>query len=163
MVRIPGEKHIAIKMNDEFIARLDKMAKEAKLSRNQLIKNILDVGLDELEKLKQIGVFQLGIYLRDLHEAISSKNKKNFDPISGERPIPIKLDEDFINRLDMLAEKAGLSRHQLLKNIIRAGLEEVETLSKVGIIKLGVIFRDLPESFRAICEKGEAALTASLK
>lgn len=164
MVRIPGEKHIAIKMNDEFIARLDKIAKEAKLSRNQLIKNILDVGFDELVKLKQVGVFQLGIYIRDLHESISNKHKKKIiDPISGERPIPIKLDEEFINKLDELAEKAGLSRHQLLKNIIRVGLEEAEILSKVGIIKLGVIFRDLPESFRAICEKGEAALTASLK
>lgn len=159
MVRIAGEKHIAIKMNEEFIARLDKIAQEAKLSRNQFMKNLLDVGVDELKKLKQVGVFQLGIYIRDLHESISSKSRKKIiDPISGEKPIPIKLDEEFINLLDELAEKAGLSRHQLMKNIIRVGLEQTEILAKVGVVRVAVIFRDLPESFRAIFKKGEKAL-----
>lgn len=164
MVRIPGEKSISIKMNGEFIERLDRIAEKAKLSRNNYITNLLDLGVDELEKLKQIGVFQLGLYIRDVHDSITNKcNIKMKDPVSGERPIPIKLSEEFINRLDNLAEKAGLSRHQLMKNIILVGLEQTEALSKVGIIKLAVIIRDLPETFKAICDKGEKALEATVK
>lgn len=164
MQSAPEEKHISIKMNDEFITRLDDIAHMAKRSRIHIIKNFIEVGVEELEKHQIIRFFQLGIYARDLSESIKNKaNLSSADPVAGDRPIPIRLDENFIDRLDTLANKAGLSRHQLMKNIIRVGLVESERISKVGILQLIVLLRDLPESFRKICKKGEAALKATEK
>lgn len=157
MVTTPGEKNISIKLNDDFISRLDKIAGIGNLSRHQLAKNIIEVGIEELETLKRIGVFQLGILIRNLTE----KRIKPKDTASGEKPIPIKLDDNFIDRLDKLASKAELSRHQLMKNLLQVGLEEVEAFAKIGAIRLAVIIRDLPKSLRKICDMGEVALRAA--
>jgi len=164
MLNESGEKNVSVKMNEDFIKRLDDIAHLVKLNRNQIIRNILEIGVEEIEKLRFVGILQLSLIIRDLRESILGKcNLKATDPVAGDKPIPIKLQNEFIARLDSLAEKGGLSRHQLIKNILRVGVEEGESMAKYGIIKLGLLLRDLPESFRVFFKKGDEAYKASEK
>ncbi len=159
MVKLEGDKEISIKMNKEFIERLDKLAHMGKISRRQLLKNFLEVGVIEVEGLKDIGIFQAAIFIRDLQEKRSGI-KKMPAIVGGEIPIPIKIDEEFLYRLDKLAERADLSRHQLMKNILLVGVEETEALAKLGIVQMVIIIHDLPESFAKFFKVGEKALKA---
>lgn len=152
-------RNIAIKMNDEFIARLDKLANRIDVTRTKLMKNFIQVGIEELEEMKSIGFFQLGLMVRDVGEAIQL-GKMISDQVSGDKPIPIKIDDDYIDRLDALAEKAGLSRHQLMKNLLDVGVIEFETMDKVGVMSLMLLARDLHGAFKRISSRGEKALKA---
>lgn len=150
-------KNVSIKMNDEFIARVDYLARKARLSRHQLVKNLLEVGVEELEDLKNIGLFQLGILARDV--AVWCNLPKS-DPVTGDKAVPVTIDEDLLSRLDALAERADLSRAQLMRNLARVGVEGLENMDKVGLLKLITIIRDLPRYFRDVCKDGEQAMNA---
>lgn len=152
-----NEKNVTIKMNDDFIARLDYLANKAKLSRHKLLKNLLDVGVDELNDFKKIGLFKLGVLTRDVAEWC---NLKISDPVTGDKSVPVTLDETFIEILDSLATQADLSRAQLMRNLVRVGVEGLETMDKVGIIKLFTIIRELPDYYRSVCMDGENAVNA---
>lgn len=154
------EKIVTIKMKDEFIARVDYLARKAKMSRHQLLKNMLDVGVDELKDLKKIGLFKLGVLARDVAEWC---NLKISDPVTGDKSVPVTLDETFVDILDDLASQADLSRAQLMRNLVRVGVEGLETMDKVGVLKLMTIIRELPDYFRAVCNDGENAVKAIKK
>lgn len=150
-------KNVSIKMNDEFIGRVDYLARKAKLSRHQLMKNLLELGVDELEDLKNIGLFKLGILARDV---VRWCNLPISDPVTGDKSVPVTLDENLLARLDALAERADLSRAQLMRNLARVGVEGLENMDKVGLLKLITIIRDLPRYFRDVCKDGEQAMNA---
>lgn len=152
-----NEKNVTIKMNDNFISRLDYLARKAKLSRHRLLKNLLDVGVDELNDYKKIGLFKLGVLTREVAEWCSLPMS---DPVTGDKSVPVTLDEAFIAILDDLASQADLSRAQLMRNLVRVGVEGLETMDKVGIIKLMTIIRELPDYFRLVCKDGENAVNA---
>jgi metal-responsive CopG/Arc/MetJ family transcriptional regulator len=147
-------------MNDTFIARLDYLAKKAKLSRHRLLKNLLEIGVDELKDLQKIGLFKVGVIARDVAEWC---NFKVSDPVTGDKSIPVTLDETFLVILDDLATRADLSRAKLMRNLIRVGVEGLETMDKIGVIKLMTIIRELPDYFRHVCEDGENAVNALKK
>jgi metal-responsive CopG/Arc/MetJ family transcriptional regulator len=76
-------KSITLWLDEETANRLDKVAQRAGLSRSRLAENLLLVGLDEAETLKKIGVLQLAVLLRDLHEKVS-KRMADVKEIAGE-------------------------------------------------------------------------------
>lgn len=156
MVGSKNERDIAIRMNPEFIARVDKLANLVRVSRHQLMKNMIEVGVEELELLSCVGVLQLGILIRDLMNGASAGKPK--DPIIGNKPIPVALDTTYVARLDKLADKAGLPRHQLMKNLLRVGVEEAESMVRIGVLQFVILMRDLPGAFREVCKAGERAL-----
>jgi predicted DNA-binding protein len=165
MHAIATEKQIAVKLTDETIESLDKYAKLIGKTRHQLIKDILEVGVDEVKRLDVVGLFQLGIMARDLHEAIKGKlgiATKAMNEGEG-KPIPVKLSESFICKIDDLAKRGGISRHQLMKNFIRVGVEELGTMEKLGIIKAASMIRDLGKGFKIICDLGKDAFKATNK
>lgn len=154
------EKNVTIKMNDEFIARVDYLAKKAKLSRHRLLKNLLEIGVDDMKDLQKIGLFKLGMLTRDVAEWC---NFKISDPVTGDKSIPVTLDESINATLEDLASRADLSKAQLMRNLVRVGVEGLETMDKVGVLKLITIVRDLPGYFDAICKDGENAVKALKK
>lgn len=158
-----NEKQISVKLADDIIQTLDKHAASFGKTRHDLIKGILEMGVDEINDLQHVGVFQLGMLVRDLHYGI--KDKLGMTPKAkneGEgKPIPIKLSEDFIGRLDELAARADISRHHLMKNFIKVGLEELAVLEKVGLFKVATLLRDLRKGFKQVCSLGEKAFKAT--
>jgi predicted transcriptional regulator len=163
MHSIAGEKQIAVKLSDETIESLDKYAKLIGKTRHQLIKDILEIGVAEIKDLEFVGLFQLGMMVRDLHKNLKGKLGIAIKTINeGEgKPIPVKLSESFISRLDELAAKGNISRHQLMKNLINVGVEHLSSLEKFGIIKVAHMIRDLNKGFKTICDLGKKAFNAT--
>jgi hypothetical protein len=64
------QKTLTIWVEPEIKERLDKIARKAGLSRNQMAVNLLTVGLDEAETLKKIGVLQMAVLIRELRAKI---------------------------------------------------------------------------------------------
>jgi predicted DNA-binding protein len=61
----------------------------------------------------------------------------------AEQVVNFRLSSDDVARADRLAEKAGLSRSQFLRNLINTGLDEVEVMEKVGLVRAVITLRDV--------------------
>lgn len=57
--------------------------------------------------------------------------------------INLWLDEETAKRLDRIAAKAGLSRSRLAENLLIVGLDEAQTMARIGVLQLAVLLRDL--------------------
>jgi len=159
------EKQISVKLSDDTIQALDTFAVIIGKSRHDLIRNILEITVDDIKDLKQVGIFQLGMMIRDLQHGIEDKlGLKQKTKNDGEgKPIPVKLTEEFIEQLDQLAGRADISRHKLMQNFIKVGLEEMVFLEKTGALKVATILRDLVKGFKKIYDLGKKAYTATGK
>ena len=58
------------------------------------------------------------------------------------------IDKKNIDRLDKLAEKAGLTRSKLAENLLEIGVDQLEVLRTLGIMSTALVFRDLKESIQ---------------
>lgn len=162
MVKLKGDKEVSIKMNEKFIARVDKIAAKVKVSRRQMLTNLVDAGVFALSTLEDVGIFRLSVLLRDIREKRAGKKlTTSTETVGGPIAIPIKLDEELLFQLDRLAEKAGLSRHHLMRNLLEIGTEQVEELTDMGITRMIVLIRDLPDSFKKFFEIGEKVMKAA--
>jgi len=59
--------------------------------------------------------------------------------------ITIWVDEETVRRLDKVAKKIGISRSKLMENLTLIGLEEAETMGKIGVLQLAVILAEIKE------------------
>ena len=64
-------------------------------------------------------------------------------PRTDNTNITLVLPEPIIKDLTRLAGKAGLTRSQLMRNIMVAGVDELKIMEKVGLLHGAVYFRDL--------------------
>jgi len=61
---------------------------------------------------------------------------------------PFRSNQETLDQLDKFANKMGLSRNQLMFNLITIGLEDLTMLNRLGILRVGVGIRNLIESVR---------------
>ena len=45
----------------------------------------------------------------------------------------VQLDPEFVEKIDKMAEKLGLSRSQMMRNLMKSGLEDAVTLERFGL------------------------------
>ena len=64
-------------------------------------------------------------------------------PKTDKTTITLVLPQPVIDELGRLAQKAGLNRSQLMRNIIVSGVDELKTMEKVGLLQGAIYFRDL--------------------
>jgi predicted DNA-binding protein len=160
-----AEKQVSVKLTDDIIQSLDKYAVIFGKTRHDLIKAILKMGVDEIKDLKLVGIFELGMKLRDLHHSIKDKLgiTSTYTKDDKGKPIPVKLSDEFIFELDKLAERAGISRHQLMQNFIKVGLQDADFFEKTGVLKAVISIRDMSKGFKKICDLGMKAFSATDK
>jgi predicted DNA-binding protein len=53
-----------------------------------------------------------------------------------------RIDQETIDRLDVLAAKIGCTRSKMLRNCLDLGIEDVETFDKLGLLKAATSIRD---------------------
>jgi len=58
---------------------------------------------------------------------------------------PLRTNDDLLEKLDYLANKMGLSRNQLMNNLLTLGADDLLTLDKLGLIRFGVGVRSVME------------------
>ncbi len=149
-----AEKTISIKLNENWIERLDKLAKRGSVSRHQLMRNLIEVGIGGISVASKVGFFQLGVVIRDF------LNLKDKPKPGKEKPIPLKLDVALLDKIDSFAERGGLSKNQLMRNLITVGVEELERASLIGVLQLGLWMRDVENSIKKIIQDGSKAAQA---
>lgn len=71
-----GTKQISIRVPDELLERIDKIAELADMDRSRLITNILDESTKTLMATKKVGVLQFSLLLRSLSEMMKEWAKK---------------------------------------------------------------------------------------
>lgn len=57
--------------------------------------------------------------------------------------VNFRLSDEELAKVDRLAAKGGLTRSQFLRNLIVAGVEEVEMLESVGLVRAVITIRDV--------------------
>ena len=71
----------------------------------------------------------------------------------------VMLKPSIVEEIDRIAERIGLTRSQLLGNMLEIGLEEARAMEKLGILNTVVIMRKIKEAVFggkvSIDEKGE--------
>ena len=60
----------------------------------------------------------------------------------------IYLNREKFNLLDAYAKKIGISRNQLMENLIESGLEDLKLMEKTGLLLIGVGINDLIQKLR---------------
>ncbi len=159
MVQIGNKKTSTIKLDSGWMKRLDILATEADLSRQQLMKNMVAVGLDHLKAFKTVGFFKIGLLLRQVDE---KRGKVESWKETGEtKPVPITLDEETWQLLDRYSEALEISRHRLMKNLLYIGVEELEVLGKIGAFKINDACKRLGKAFNEINDLGVKAFKAT--
>lgn len=154
-----NEKQITVSLSKNLLERLDSMAKHAEISRHKLILNLLSTGIEEIEFFKDVGIFQIAMIIRDMTKSgDKGKGSELRNENISEMPIPVRMEESLVKSLDRLAERGQLTRHCLAKNIIKTGLEQLETAKKFGVTHLFLNMRDL---FKDVLEIGKSAFDAT--
>jgi len=149
-----SEKAISVKLGEQWIERLDRLAKKGGLSRHQLMRNIITVGMDGLSMSSKVGLFQVGLAIRNLLN-LPPKNE-----VWEEKPLPLKLDEKLLEKIDAFAKRGDLSRHQLMRNLIHVGVEELEGAARVGMFQISVAIVDIASAVKKIIQDGQKATQA---
>ncbi|MBN2254624.1 MAG: ribbon-helix-helix protein, CopG family [Deltaproteobacteria bacterium] len=70
----------------------------------------------------------------------------------------VMLEPSTVEEIDKLAEKIGITRSQLMRNLIITGIEDTKMLDKLGIIGTVKIARDLYEKIVIGISKGKIRL-----
>ena len=64
------------------------------------------------------------------------------------KQISLFVTDEQLDKLNKYSKKIGISRQNLLENILKGGLEDIGVLNKCGIIAVGVGLRDLAYKIR---------------
>ncbi len=81
------ETVLTVKINDELIQELDKFAKRMKLTRSQLVRNLLITGLQDLKVMKSTGLLTMALKGYDVFDVIRQSLQQNKYKIEDEQLI----------------------------------------------------------------------------
>jgi predicted DNA-binding protein len=156
------EKNVSVKISVKSLEILDRLAKQADISRHKLIHDILELTIDELDFGRKIGFFQMVILIRNFAQKfnlLADESKAERE----EKTIPIRLSSNYYDMLDVLAKKADRSRHYLMNKFIEIGADELDKIhNKKVIVTHGILMRKLKLNLNTLCNEGEKAFDASL-
>jgi|GEM_PF-3534379 len=62
--------------------------------------------------------------------------------------ITIWIDKSVVERIDVLAEKGGITRSTLLANLIKVNVEELEIMNKMGLWALARVYEDIRQKLK---------------
>lgn len=69
--------------------------------------------------------------------------------------ISIRLTTEQLDRAQKLADKAGITRHKLLQNIVNTGIDTIEDLDSVGILGLTIFVNNVEKYWKGLFKKKE--------
>lgn len=63
--------------------------------------------------------------------------------MASDTQISIRLTTEQLDRAQRLADKAGISRHKFLHNIVTTGIETLDDLDSIGVVGLAITARNI--------------------
>lgn len=156
-----NEIQFTVNLDTDVLERLKSMAEHADISRHKLMVNMLKAGIEEIEVLKHVGIFQLAIIVRNMTESTDeAKARKSGEAQISEMPIPLRVEKILVERLERLAKRGDLNRQRMAQNIIKIGLEELEAARKYKLTNIALKIRDMHDLFTDVLEIGKQAFYA---
>ena len=157
----PDEIQFTVSLETDVLERLKSMAEHGSLSRHKLIVNVLKIGIEDIELLENVGIFQIAIIVRNMTESADKAKIRKFGEIkASEMPIPLRIDKNYIDRLERLAERGDINRQRLAQNIIKTGLEEMEAAKKIGLTHAVLLIMNMQNLFANVIKIGKQAFYA---
>lgn len=126
------DKAIAVKLSELFIQRLDTLARNGSFNRHQLMLTLVTVWLGVLNESGHATLFDLALLLREKIKAARDMVETPWEYAEShfqEKSIPIKLPDVSILEITCLVSRTRMTRHQIMKNMVVVGMEELEILS----------------------------------
>lgn len=155
------EIQFTVNLETDVLDRLRSMAKHGDISRHKLMVNILKAGIDDIKTLENVGIFRIALLVRNLIESPEQANIRRAGEIKiAEMPVPLRIQKNYVDRLDRLAGRGEITRQRLAQNIIKTGLEELETMKKLKITDVVIKIRDMKDLFADVLEIGKRAFFA---
>lgn len=149
------DKPVTIKISQEALDRIDHLANTLEVSRHQVAKNLITTGLDDVKTFERLGFLRIALALRDIQKPQEGNS------FLGEVPLTVRLDLDNLGQLDKFSDRFDLNRQQLLRNLLKVGVEEAETLADLKQLKLSGFILRMKEKFTALVKAGEQAARVS--
>lgn len=157
----PNEVQFTVNLETDVLERLKSIAEHGDISRHKLMVNLLKTGIEQIEVLNHVGIFQLAILIRNMTESADTTNaRKSGEVKSSEMPVPLRMEKKLIEHLERLAERGDLNRQRLAQNIIKTGLEELESARKLGLTHVAIKIRDMKDLFTNVIKTGKQAFNA---
>jgi hypothetical protein len=66
----PDSRRVTVWLPEDLIARVDRLSKKADIERGRLLRNIIEVTVDSLEKSEKVGLLQFSLLMRDMGEGL---------------------------------------------------------------------------------------------
>ncbi len=166
MIENLGEKQIAIKLSENYIFRLDDLAKRGHTNRRQLMVNFIKIWLDELKESNLANFFHLAIILRGIEADMEQDFERQSEFIESnlpEKPFPIMLTEDDSLYVVSWAGRANMTRHHMMKSMVITGIEEIEELTDNKEYDFSAVEPKLKRAFGVIMAKGFRAFKEGIR
>lgn len=161
-----NDKQVAIKLNEQLIGSLDRLAKAGGTNRTTLMHMIVSTCLDALDKADMPGIFYIASLLRvrklQLEMQFAYEHEFTGFPYP-EKAIPMKFSEEALDKIGVFFNHNHITRHLLLKTIIIVGIEEMERLTDGEPYQLDKISKALFKSYSDLMKRGYKAFRTFIK
>jgi len=105
--------------------------------------------------------FQLAMIIRNMTESPEQAEKRKAGEIHpADMPVPLRIEHSLSERLKRLADRGELNRQRMAQNIIKIGLEELESAKKMKLTNVALALRDMHDLFKNVLEIGKSAFQA---
>jgi len=146
---------VSIWLDPKLIKMIDNFAQIGHLTRSKVIHNLIEIGYDELNFQKNIGLIKFTLLLRKFKQSIKpflTDTDKKIIVDTENTPkdsVSIRMDNDLINKIDSLSDKIDLTRKSFIEYVLEFEIREIKALSSIpGFMKTSVTLRNLDETIR---------------
>ena len=144
---------ISIWIDRELLDEIGAIAKELKLSRNQLLRNMLDVGLDEIKIQKRLGIVKLALMFNNFQRDVERRyawldedeSQANDQPSDFGTNAVIWIDDKLKDEIGVYAKRLGITKSGLIDNIIRVAMIDMRLCRSAELFKLVGSYRNSME------------------
>jgi hypothetical protein len=166
MIENLDEKQVAIKLSENYISRLDDLARRGHTNRRQLMVNFIKIWFDELKESNSANFFHLAIILRGIEADVKQdfrRRNEYIESIFPEKPFPIMLTEDDNLYVISCSGRANMTKHHMMKSMIITGIGELEELTDNKEYDFSVVEPKLKRAFGVIVAKGFRAFKEGIR
>lgn len=131
---------VSVRLEKTSVECLDLMAEKIDVTRSKMAANLVAGSLPELQFFSSLGLLAIAKWYQDILEKIGLSRKK---ATPTRITVGIWLDQDLVERIDLIAKKVGLTRSKLTANIIESGIPELKFFEKIGAVDVVMFIEDL--------------------
>lgn len=160
------EEQIAIKLSENYISRLDDLAKRGHTKRRPLMVNFIKIWMNELKEGKKANFFHLAIILRSIEADMNQDDSRRAEFVESKlpkKPFPIMLSRNDRLYIISCASRANMTRHHMMKSMVITGIEELEALTDNKEYDFSVVEPKLKIAFGIIMAKGFKAFREGIR